>query len=467
MRVGFIVDHPKRDLHGGVMLAHALARRGAQTALIPLYEQAVDVPLLGLDALVVNYARPVNQELVRGYIRAGLPVWVLDTEGGVLADDGANTPDRLAAYIKESGFGALLAGYFFWGSTLHEAFVRHSGMAPQSLHVTGCPRFDCAAPRWRSMLDFPRDGFVLVNANFPLANPLFASSPEAEIGTLTAAGWKADYVVQMLRDSRLILRNYIDTVRRVALHFPEKTFLLRPHPFENAGLYRTELAAVPNISVDGAGSVLNVIQHAQCVLHLNCGTSIEAILLGKLPLSMEFLNTELMSNHSSLPSQVSQRVDSEVQLERILSQIDDATRAFPFVERHDQLIKPWFHANDGAAADRVADVLMQAVRSRAARLGRVSLGRSLASSRARSSPQQRLQALAANLVGSKATAALRARWQPQRRDKALDLQVIQKLGAAVQRLDAGAGWSARQATHPVSGAKLASILISQSVSTSP
>jgi hypothetical protein len=65
MRIGYIVDHPKRDLSGGIMFARALAQRGVETALIPLYEQGHDVPLLGLDGLVVNYARRVNLELVR------------------------------------------------------------------------------------------------------------------------------------------------------------------------------------------------------------------------------------------------------------------------------------------------------------------------------------------------------------------------------------------------------------------
>ena len=240
MKVGFIVDHPKRDLPSGVMVAHALAKRGVETVLVPLYEQAVDVPLLGLDALVINYTRSANLDLVRCYYAMGLPVWVLDTEGGVLADDGANSPHRMAAYIRESGYGELLAGYFFWGPVLHDAFRDGSGMAKEQLHITGCPRFDYAAPRWRDVLTFPQRSYVLVNANFPLVNSLFSRSPEEEKKALIASGWQAEYVDQIIIDSHLILSGFIDTVRTLAKRCPTQQFILRPHPFENADRYRAE-----------------------------------------------------------------------------------------------------------------------------------------------------------------------------------------------------------------------------------
>jgi len=459
MRIGYVVDHPKRDLPGGVMVAHALATRGVETVLIPLYEQAVDVPLLALDALVVNFARPANLELVRAYSAMGIPVWVIDTEGGVLADDGANTPDRLAAYIRESGFAELLAGYFFWGSTLHEAFVQGSGMPADRLHLSGCPRFDYAAPRWRSLLEYDRDDYVLVNANFPLVNPLFAKSPEAEVGSLVAAGWDRPYVEQLLSESRQILRNYLDTVLRLALRFPQTPFLVRPHPFENDALYRREFAAAPNVVVEGRGSVLNVIHHARGVLHLNCGTAIESLLLDKLPLSMDFLNTPFMSRHSSLPSRVSQGVATEAQLERFLDDLPAATRDFDFEGRHRALVRPWFHANDGAAADRIAEALLAALRAGPGRKPRSSVLRSLASSRPNPRAGQRAQALAANVAGSRWTASLRDRLQPTRRAKRLEPDLVRKLLGAICRHERIDCWPVGHARHPLTRLPLASIRI--------
>jgi surface carbohydrate biosynthesis protein len=439
------------------MLAHALAQRGIETALVPLYDQAVDVPLLGLDALVINYARPANIDLVRGYVASGLPVWVLDTEGGVLADNGANTPDRLATYVRESGWAGLLAGYLFWGSTLHAAFVEHSGMPSSALHVTGCPRFDWAAPRWRELLRLPKRGYTLINANFPLVNPLFARSPEAELDALVAAGWQRDYVVQLIADSRVILDNYLATIGRLARRQPGRRFLLRPHPFESADCYRKAFASLPNVEVDGAGSVLNVIHNADCVLHLNCGTSIEAVMLDKLPIAMEFLNTPLMSQHASLPSRISLPVSDDDELAALLDDLPGVTGKFDFGPRYASLIQPWFHLNDGRAAERVADVVADAIAGQSKRPA--SLVRSLAASRQAPSTGQRLQALLANVAGSRAAAALRALAQPARRNKRLEMDEVAGLLAGLGRhagLTAGRVWHAR---HPLGQTPLSSLLV--------
>lgn len=459
MRVGFVVDHPKRDLGGAVMLAHALAGRGIEAVLVPLYYQAIDVPLLALDALVVNFARPVNLELVRAYADSGIAVFVLDTEGGVLADDGANTPHRLAEYVRDSGYVDVLSGYFFWGSILHDAFVQHSGMRPESLHLTGCPRFDFASSRWREILDYPRDGFVLMNANFPLVNPRFVSSPEQEVASVVAAGWDADYVVRILADSRKILDNYLETVPRLAERFPEQSFLVRPHPFENAELYRKSFESFANVTVDGSGSVLNAIQHARCVLHVNCGTAIEAIMLGKLPLSMEFLNTQLMSRHSSLPSQVSRKVGSIEELLDVLVDTDAATSKFPFGQVHAELVRPWFHLADGGAADRVAVVLRESILARGSTAPRPSVSRSLSGSRPRPRIGQRLQALLANGIGSLAAASLRSSWSPARREKSLTLGSIRSLVSAMCRHESAPAWQVSHARHPSTGVPLSSVII--------
>lgn len=459
MKVGFIVDHPKRDLPSGVMVAHALAKRGVETVLVPLYEQAVDVPLLGLDALVINYTRPANLELVRGYHAMGLPVWVLDTEGGVLADDGANSPDRMAAYVRDSGYAALLAGYFFWGPVLHAAFRESSGLDVGTLHITGCPRFDYAAPRWRDVLTFDRTHYVLVNANFPLVNSLFSRSPEEEKKALLASGWQPEYVDQIIADSRLILANYIDAVRALAIRCPAQSFIVRPHPFENADRYRSEFSGQTNITVDGAGSVLNVIHNSVGVIHLNCGTSIEAVLLGKTPLSMEFLNTPHMASHSSLPSRVSQPVSSLDELTQEVSRLVAGAGDFDFAGRHAQMIEPWFYLNDGGAADRIADVLLPSLHKAGKIPNLPSVRISLGSSRERSSLGQRLQALVANVLGSRLSSRMRTVFQPVRREKRLDPDIISSSLAALARHEGIAAPHVTAARHPLTRLRLSSVLI--------
>lgn len=462
LHIGFIVDHPKRDLQGAIMLAHALAGHGHRASIIPLYEQAVDVPLLGLDALIVNYARPANFALVQGYVDMGLPVFVLDTEGGVLAEDGANAPDELAAYIRKSGYADLLAGYLFWGSRLRQAFVDGSGMHAENLHATGCPRFDYASPRWCDVLDFPHHDYILVNANFPLVNPLFVGNPEEEKKSLTKAGWKAEYVDKLLVDLREILCTYLCTVDELATRFPEKTFLVRPHPFESPDLYRKTFAARPNVIVDGQGSVLNVIRHADCVLHLNCGTSVEATMLGRLPISLEFLNTQHMAKHSTLPSRISLRAESAEMVAEILAHLPETISAFDFDGNYRQFIHPWFHENDGAAAERVVEAVIATLARGGPGGGRVSVAHSLASSRRNSRPAQYLQSALANLLGSRATSALRAMAAPARREKQITPAAVQAQLAVLARHAGTRLPRVGRASHPWTGLPLVTLTVSPS-----
>jgi surface carbohydrate biosynthesis protein len=466
MRVGLIVDHPKRDFGGLVRIAHALASRGAETCLIPLYEQGMDVPLLDLDVLVVNYARPVNLELVSGYVEQGIPVFVLDTEGGVLSQEGANSIQGLTEYIGKSPYAHLLSGYLFWGNLLRDAFAKAGILGPGGLHLTGCPRFDVASPRWRNTLAYASEGYILVNANFPLVNPAFANDASEEAGVLVGSGWKQDYVNKMVADQMNILAGFLDTVHRLAVRFPQRRFLVRPHPFEGEAIYRNRFAEVGNVTVDGSGNVLNVIRHCACLLHLNCGTSIEAVMLERLPVSMEFLNTEHMANHSTLPSRISMKADSFEHLVGILEDLPASCQRFDFAGGYRTHIHAFFHENDGAAGDRVAETLLAAP-TRIRRPGVPGqIAWSLASSRAGSRMAQRLQAAAANVMGTRTAAWLRSRVQVARQGKALDADVVRGLAQSFARHENRAEPAVGHARHPVSRLPLSSILVRPARSTS-
>ena len=456
-RVGLVVDHPKRDLPGCVLLAHELAKRGSDCFLVPQYEQGIDVPLLGLDMLVVNYARAVNLDLVRTFAGMGVAVYVLDTEGGVLAEEGPNTPERLAAYVRSSGYGDLLAGYFFWGTVLHGAFLRDGAMSPERLHLTGCPRFDFAAPSMRALRALPRQGHVLVNTNYPAVNPRFTGRSRDDRQALSSVGYADDYIERMLEDTRAIMRGMIETVRRLATDWPNQRFVLRPHPFENEGIYRDAFAGLSNVEVDGTGNVIDALNGAKALLHLNCGTAIEAIMLSVTPYSLEFLNTEHMSNHASLPSRASFQVRSYEELGALLAKGAGEVE-FDFVGRHARLVEPYFHRNDGQAAARVADVLVRdgtrfGGRRRAAR----SLRRSLLASRPSPRPAQIAQSVVANLLGSQATSALRAYIQTSRRDKALSPAAAGALLTSLADHDRARGARVCRATHPLTGLPLSSL----------
>jgi surface carbohydrate biosynthesis protein len=460
VRIGWVVDHPKRDLAGSVLAAYQLASRGASVAIVPMYEQGVDVPRLGLDTLVVNYARAANLDLMRNFAKSGLTLHILDTEGGVLAEKGGNSPPAMAAYIRNSGYADILSGYFFWGSRLHDAFSDNSTMPSDQLHLTGCPRFDFAAPRWRTMLDGKRRNYLLVNANFPLVNSRFSAKPGAEREAMTRAGWDGAYVDRFIADLKQVFANYLIEIGRLAAARPDRAILVRPHPFESEDVYRSVLAQYSNVVVDGTGSVLDMIQNAAAIIHLNCGTAVEAVLLEKLPVQLEYLNTPATAGHALLPARVSRTVTSFDELLAVVDRLDEETAKFDFAGVHTANIEAFFYRNDGAAADRVADVLL---RENGRRQPFVSLGSALLGSRPNPSLGQVAKGAASLAFGSAATEKFRTWFSPARRDKRIepaDVRSLLQRIAVHDRKDPSL-FTATRARCAATGLPLASIVVEQ------
>lgn len=453
--IGLVIDHPERDLPTVAMIALALCRRGCSVSIVPLYDQGLDVPLLGLDALVTTFARPANLGLAQTYSAMGIALFVLDTEGGVLAPDGPNSPANLARYVKQSGWADLLSGYFFWGAAMHEAFRTEGTLAEEHLHLTGCPRFDPASPRLRAMLSQQGVSYILVNTAFPIVNSRFSADGEDK-EAMTSAGWDAEYVGQLTQDNRKAMSDMIALVKRLALRFPEERFLLRPHPFERTEPYESGLMGLPNIIVDGTGGVLGAIANARCVVQLNCSTAIEALMLEKLPLSPDFVSTPALRAHSPLPNAGSWQMESEAHLCEVLSDIASAEQHFDFADRYRRLAEPYFHYNDGLASERIADILSTLPPACAP----ASLRKSMSSSLARPSLGQRVQAVMATLVGSRSVGRLRALWQKQRSAKRLDLDALSKLLASASQVAGVSMPELARHRHPYTRAPMSSISIS-------
>jgi surface carbohydrate biosynthesis protein len=430
------LDNPKREIDGVLLIAYHLVRQGHEAYIIPMYQQGHDVPLLALDGLIVNYARSSNRVFLRAAKEFGMTVFVLDNEGSVITEKDVKTPTN-PSHMRTTGVQDAIDHYLFWGRSQRDAFSRAAILPDDRLHITGCPRYDVCSPHWRGLLDYPQDGYVLVNTNFSTVNPLFTKTAGNEKQAFQSVGWDGDYVDRLFHDLHDVFRLYLDTIAELARRNPDKLFVVRPHPFEDAGLYERRYAGMANVLVDGRGSVFNVIYHAACVLHLNCQTAVETLLLDKLPVSMEFLNTELLHRHYSLPSQISYCASDMDELDRILRDPEAYRARYPAQELCARYVQPWFYLNDGKAATRVAEQVI--AHTRPARVRRrlrrhvLSLNGCLEHPR----PMQRAQGLVANLVGSRAVSALRRRMNPVRETKYVGRKTVEALLHRIARHDGG------------------------------
>lgn len=444
MNIGIILDNPKREIDGVLLLVYQLARRGHDVYIIPMYQQGHDVPLLELDGIIVNYARLNNKSFLRACKDLGISVFVLDSEGGVIAEKEMPTPSN-PSLMRNTGVQEYIDHYLCWGKTQKDAFAR-AGMFPDDrLHVTGCPRYDLCSTRWRSLLEYPRRDYVLVNTNFSTVNPLFTRTASSEMDVFHSAGWDADYVRSLFEDLHAVFRRYLDTIAELAGRNRDRVFVVRPHPFESPAVYERAYAAHRNIVVDGTGSVFNVIHNASCVLHLNCQTAVETILLDKLPVSMEFLNTELLLRHWALPSEISYRASSLEELDAIIQNPEKHRAGYPLVQIHERYIQPWFHINDGDASKRVAEVVLAHTQPAAGAGWMKRYALLLAGCLEKPRLLQRAQSLLMGLVGSRTVSNLRRWLNVARRTKYIEREFVESGINRIARYE-GADVSFR-ATH--------------------
>ena len=457
-RIALILDNPRRDLCGLTLLAYHLAKQGVESYIVPMYQQGNDIPLLSPEIVVVNYARENNRELLAEYRRQGIRVAVLDTEGGVLSESGLDAPENWARTIRESGLNNLIDHYFFWGSAVHKAFLVRSGISQKRLHLTGCPRYDLCAKPWRDLLKYKRSGFVLVNTNYSAVNPVYTGSADAERKIFESLGWDSTYVRMLFKDLRDVLPKYLNAIEELANALPNTTIQIRPHPFENSNLYIKRFAKLCNIVVDSDGDVLNVIANAVCVVHLNCGTAVESILLGKTPISMEFLNTKNMLEHASLPSQISCPANS---IKHLITLVSDSCEG-KIIQDHTpalSVIRPWFHEVDGRAAERVA-VFLEQIQPEYNPAPLRNWTTALRSTRLKPSIGQFLQAVLCLVIGSRAVEIIRGIINPARSAKTPDLAIIQTLLEQFAKCEGKPPRiTARYSKNPVSRLSLSTIEI--------
>jgi len=410
MKIGLIVDNPKRDLPGLVLLARELGKRGLVSYLIPMYTQGFEVPALGLSAVVVNYMRKANSTFIRSYAQAGISVCVLDTEGGVWENESqfvkSTNHEECADYID---------AYCFWGERQKKAFLNATRVRSERMHVTGCPRFDFYHPSLLEALP-PVGNFdfapILVISNFALSHPKF-NSPEREIQAMLDAGYERDYAILRQKDDAKNRVNLKALVAKLAKDYPERSIVIRAHPFESDVDYREEFAAQPNVVVKCEGVIGPWLKTAAVGIHFNSSVSIDAFLMRKPMLAPKWMLSALTQDMAEISFGLSLRVNSYDELRQLIDQTFKGERVFDeslFEPNALNLLNNWFVDNDGQAHKRAADVIERVARS-AKIPSRTSLTRALKTgSRGPGNAVGRVDYWGRRLIGPRAYEYLRGRY---------------------------------------------------------
>ena len=352
-KVGLVVDNPHRDLEGLVLVAAHLTKKNFDVVLIPMYKQRFVVKSQSVDIIVLNYLRPNNLETFLDFLRDGIKVAVLDTEGIA----GRNF-EEFADFVCKTKMTQLIDLYMFWGSGQLDAVQKRKNYLPKKTIITGNPRYDFFAEPWLRSINnqVSQSNFVLFNTNFPIVNPKFSADKEEEYKTMLAVGFTPEIARNAVKQNMAAFLGMKKLLRMLAKALPDQNFILRPHPFEDINGY-IEFEEFQNIKVVQSGSANSWILGSSALVHLNCTTAIEASLMGKLVVTPSWLNDSVI--YRPLPDGLSKSVDTieeMIEILRLKPAKRDTTQ-----ERSDninrELMFQSFHHIDGKSAVRVTEAI--------------------------------------------------------------------------------------------------------------
>ncbi len=356
-KVCLVVDNPLRDLEGITLIAWHLAKKNTLCYIVPMYNQAFDIISLKPDLVIINYLRPNNVNLLLRYKKENIKVCILDTEGSPGKD-----LSKFASFIKKIKERDLVDIYCLWGKDQYKAFKQENLFNDEKLKITGCPRYDfCVYPYSKTLPQiFNKKRFILINTTFPVGNPKFTFDYKIEEKAMVAMGYDRDFSKRYARDSYESYKKIIKIISKVCDKFPDFDFVLRPHPFEASKPYEV-LLKNSNFHISQTKTVIEWLNCCEALLHLNCQTAIEAVMIGKEPISIEWINTPHLKIEGP-PGNISHIANN---FEELVIYIDNVIKkrklktSKKMINERKQLILSRLFKKDGLSSYRVSKVIYE------------------------------------------------------------------------------------------------------------
>jgi len=278
-----LVEVVDRELPGNVLVGAELAGRGHNVWLIEKGRFRKSPASFPPSVVLEKGLSSGSLSRFRAIRGAGHVLAVMCQEGFIYRSGEDYIKRRVSAEtIRQVDY------LFLWGERQKQDLEQFLGDM-RGYSVTGSPRFDLLQVRfrksWEAQVEAIRrqhGDFVLFTSRFSSVNHFRRSLDETldrrraqyrDGAEETVAG---RYEIQ----GRLFV-DYMKTVGEIAVRLPGIKFVVRPHPVENAEVWRAHFADVGNVDIWDEGAAIPWLSAARCVVH-NCSTTgIEAYLLDR------------------------------------------------------------------------------------------------------------------------------------------------------------------------------------------
>lgn len=304
--------------------------------------------------------------ILRILTNLGHEIYAWDEEGLVHHPPYVYYDRRMSAHSLD-----YVSGLFAWGDdykAMVEAYPNYDGTP---IYSTGNPRADLLRPEVRQFYDpdvqrirdrFGR--FVLLNSSFGTSNLAVGGSSVEQNRFSQSVHDAASYWSGQLAYRADLFALYRDMTGALAARFPDRTFVVRPHPAEDMGSWRDFAASYPNLVIECEGNVTPWLMACDLMIHNGCMTAIEGALVDTPVIAYQPLRSETFDRH--LPNNVSQSCETLDQLFDLVASIPGDNLPPPGNSRLHQALEGFLvQEEDRLAAEHIVDIIEQEARGRA------------------------------------------------------------------------------------------------------
>lgn len=251
--------------------------------------------------------RSSSRRMFRILAQLGFAIAAWDEESLVFTDEKTYHRRR----VDRENLNRIKA-FFAWGARDHALIESAPGYDGTPIFETGNPRIDLLMPRCREF--FASDvaalrarfgEFILINSNFGQVNHFLPGlgvtrRPDGSLtnlGAATAEWW--EYRLKLFEAFKVMLP-------ALARTFPDRHFVLRPHPAESREAWCDATQGLPNVTVIHEGPVHPWLMASAVAIHNGCTTGLESYLLDHPVISYRPVVSQGFDDQ--LPDQVSTQI---------------------------------------------------------------------------------------------------------------------------------------------------------------
>ena len=207
----------------------------------------------------------------------------------------------------------------------------------------GSPRIDLLKRPIREYNKNEKKNVILINTKFPEINHRLGK--HAWINVLKHHNMinnkkELEFRLDQIVYKEKLMKVYIDLIKKISKEFPDNKIILRPHPNEDVNQWFILTRGINNIKVTNKKSIGHWLQNSEIIIHTDCTTAIEGIVLGKPVIG--FYPLEDTRFEIPLSKKISMQVNS---ITKCIEQINSILKGNDNISDNREKVEPLLNKN--------------------------------------------------------------------------------------------------------------------------